>query len=265
MGRPSITEHPAYRRADHWVRRVLRFARAEVAAVFALAVVAGGVLSFIELADDMTEADGRAFDAAVLSALRPNADARDPWGPPWLQEAMLDLTSLGGIAVLALFAIAVMGFLLIQKKHLSAAMLPFALAGGVILSETLKSLFERDRPPPEFAAVETINASFPSGHALLATVFYLTVGVMLARTMARRRVKIYVIAAALLLALLVGISRVYLAAHWATDVLAGWSLGAAWAMLCWLAAYAIERHQVKKAAGLHDRPTPSNEPPVAGA
>ena len=252
------------RRAAHWTRRVWRFAREEVAAVFALAVIAGGVALFVELADDMGEADGRAFDRAVLDGLRPHADPRDAWGPTWVEEAMLDVTALGGIAVLVLFAIAVMGFLLIQRKHLSAVMLPIGLAGGVTLSEVLKDAFQRDRPPAEFAAVETINASFPSGHALLATVFYLTVGVMLARTMARKRVKAYVIGAALLLAVLVGSSRIYLAAHWTTDVLAGWSLGAAWAMACWLAAYAIERHQVKKAAGLHDKPAPSNEPPVPG-
>lgn len=266
MGRFPITEHPAFRRADHWVRRVLRFARAEVAAVFAFAVVAGGLLGFLELADEVGDAEGeRSLDRALLAWLRPHPDTHDALGPAWVEEAVADLTALGGISVLALFAVAVMGFLIIQRKHLSAAMLPFALAGGVVLSESLKGLFERDRPPAEFAAVETINASFPSGHALLATVFYLTVGVMLARTMARKRVKAYVIGAALLLALLVGASRVYLGAHWATDVLAGWSLGAAWAMACWLAAYAIERHQVKKAAGLHDAPAPSNEPRVDGA
>lgn len=265
MGTLAFTDHPAWRRAVHWSRRVWRFAREEVTAVAALAVIAGGLAAFVEIADDMTEADGRAFDQAVLAQLRPHADPADAWGPPWLEEAMIDLTSLGGIAVLALFALAVMGFLLINRKHLSALMLPFALAGGVILSETCKDLFGRDRPPAELAAVETINASFPSGHALLATVFYLTVAVMLARTMARKRVKAYVIGAGVLLALLVGVSRVYLAAHWATDVLAGWSLGAAWAMACWLAAYAIERTVVKRAAGLRDAPVPPNGAPVDGA
>ena len=59
------------------------------------------------------------------------------------------------------------------------------LAGGVALSEGLKAVFQRERPPIAFQAVETINASFPSGHALLSTVFYLSVAVMLTRAFPR--------------------------------------------------------------------------------
>ena len=97
--------------------------------------------------------------------------------------------------------------------------------------------------------METINASFPSGHALLSTVFYLTLGVMLERAFARRRMKIYILGAAVVVALLVGISRVYLAALWASDVMGGWALGAAWAMVCWLVAYAVQRQAVKRGLG----------------
>jgi len=236
--------------------RALRIARAEFAALGALLVMGLGVLAFVELADDMTEADGVAFDSAILAALRPYADPGRPWGPPWLKEAMADLTSLGGIAVLGLFAVIVAVFLLLQRKRLSALLLVLGLAGGVALSEGLKAVFERDRPPAAYRAVETLNASFPSGHALLATVFYLSVGVMLTRAFPRRRLKVFVLAVAVLLAMLVGLSRVYLGAHWATDVLAGWCVGAAWAMALWLAAYAVERRQRAAHAALQDAPAP---------
>lgn len=234
-------------------RRTLRIARTEIAAVSALFIVAGGVMTFVELADDMTEADGRAFDQAVLEAVRPEG-GRDPWGPPWLEEAALDLTALGGIAVLALFAVAVTGFLVMQRKRLSALMLVLGLAGGVALSEGLKALFGRERPPEALQAVETLNASFPSGHSLLSAVFYLSIGVMLSRAFPQRRFKIYVIAVAVLLTLIVGLTRVYLAAHWATDVLAGWSVGAAWAMALWLAAYALQRRQQARPEAPHVLP-----------
>lgn len=223
-------------------RRALRIARTEIAAVSALFVVALGVMTFVELADDMTEADGRAFDQAVLDAMRPGAMA-DPWGPGWLEEAALDLTALGGIAVLGLFALVVVGFLVLQRKRLSALLLVLGLAGGVALSEGLKALFGRERPPEELQAVETLNASFPSGHSLLSAVFYLSIGVMLTRAFRQRRFKAYIIGVAVLLTLIVGLTRVYLAAHWATDVLAGWSVGAAWAMALWLVAYAVQRRQ----------------------
>jgi len=219
-------------------------------------------MAFVGLADDMTEADGRAFDQAVLLAMRPGG-AADGWGPPWLETAALDLTSLGGIAVLGLFAVIVVLFLILQRKRLSALLLVLGLAGGVALSEGLKAVFARDRPPETYRVVETINASFPSGHALLSAVFYLSIGVMLTRAFPRRQFKAYVLGVAVLLTLIVGLTRIYLAAHWATDVLAGWSVGAAWAMALWLVAYAVQRRQAVHPAGPHDEALP-DEPVTDG-
>lgn len=251
--------------SDHAIRfsrRMLRLARTEIAAVSALFVIAAGVLTFVEVADDMTETDGQAFDQAVLSWVQPVPG--DPRGPWWLEEAAADLTSLGGISVLALFAVIAFAFLLIQRKRLSAALLAIGLAGGVGLSEGLKAVFGRQRPPQDFQAVETLNASFPSGHALLSAVFYLTLGVMLTRAFPRAHLKAFVLVVAMTIALLIGLTRVYLGAHWASDVVAGWSVGAAWAMVLWLVAYAIGRRQATHAAGLHDEPAPVTPPAVIG-
>lgn len=240
-------------------RRMLRMARTEIAAVSALFIVALGVMIFVEVADDMTEADGQAFDHAVLAWLQPVAG--EPRGPWWLKEAAADLTSLGGISVLALFAVIAFAFLLIQRKRLSALLLVVGLAGGVALSEGLKAMFQRERPPAVFQAVDTLNASFPSGHALLSTVFYLTLGVMLTRAFPRGRLKAFVLGAAILIALLIGLTRVYLGAHWASDVFAGWSVGAAWAMALWLVAYAVQRRQAVHTDGPHDETLPDE--PIA--
>jgi len=237
--------------------RVLTVARTEIAALTALFVAALGVVSFIEIADDMTEADGQALDQQVLALLRPYADDPGrPWGPWWLKEAAADITSLGGISVLGLFALIVVLFLLSQRKRLSSLLLILGLAGGVMLSEGLKAVFERDRPPQALQAVETINASFPSGHALLATVFYLSVAVMLTRAFPRQRFKVFVLGVGILMALLVGLTRIYLGAHWATDVFAGWAVGSAWAMVLWLIAYGVARWQKRHRAPLQDEPSP---------
>ncbi|WP_427790663.1 phosphatase PAP2 family protein [Brevundimonas diminuta] len=233
-----------------FLTRALRVARTEIAAVAALLVATLGVLVFVELADGVHDADNQVFDRAVLAAVRPYADDPGrPWGPWWLHEGAADLTSLGGLSVLALFAIMAVGFLLIMRKRLSALMLAVGLAGGVAISQGLKILFDRPRPPDIYQAVETMNASFPSGHTLLSTVFYLTLGVMLTRAFPRRRLKAYILGCAVVIALLIGVTRIYLAAHWASDVFAGWSVGAAWSMVLWLAAYAVERRQ-----RLHDAP-----------
>ncbi|WP_448795768.1 phosphatase PAP2 family protein [Brevundimonas sp.] len=240
-----------------FLRRAVGVARTEFAALGALMIVALGIMTFVEIADDMTEADGQAFDQMVLHWMQPVAG--QPRGPWWLHEAAGDVTSLGGIAVLGLFAIVAIGMLVILRKRLSALLLVIGLAGGVALSEGLKALFERERPPASYQAVETLNASFPSGHALLSTVFYLSVAVMMTRAFPKRRLKAYVLGVGMVFALMVGLTRVYLGAHWASDVMAGWCVGAAWAMALWLVSYAVERRQKRHHAHLVDDAPPSDE------
>jgi undecaprenyl-diphosphatase len=86
------------------------------------------------------------------------------------------------------------------------------------------------------------TASFPSGHSAGAALTYLTLGLLLAHTQESKAVKSYIFAVSVLLTLIVGLSRIYLGVHWPTDVLAGWSFGAAWALLCWIAVRWLERH-----------------------
>ncbi len=214
---------------------VLAFARSEAVMLAALAVAAGGLLAFVEIADDMTESDGAAFDWAVLRYLHPDElNLADPVGPVWLDHAMADFTALGSVTVLVSAVLLGSGFLLLRRRPLEALLLALALGGGLALSQSLKGLFLRERPPDAYRAVEVLNESFPSGHAMLSAVVYLTLGAMLARATPSARIRVYVLAAAILLTVLVGLTRLYLGAHWASDVLAGWSIGAAWATACWL-------------------------------
>jgi undecaprenyl-diphosphatase len=213
----------------------LAFARSEAVMLAGLAVIAGGMLAFVEIADDMTESDGRAVDLLVLRYLHPDpANPGDPVGPLWLDHAMSDFTALGSVTILVSVVLLAGGFLLLRRRGLEALLLVLGLGGGLVLSQSLKGLFMRERPPDAYRAVEVLNESFPSGHAMLSAVVYLTLGAMLARATPSKRIRAYVIGAAILLTVLVGVSRAYLGAHWASDVLAGWSVGAAWATACWL-------------------------------
>jgi undecaprenyl-diphosphatase len=228
-----------------FAERVAHIAAREVGALAAFVVLASGLLAFTYIAEEVVEADAHAFDMAVLQLLRPQSSApADPIGPWWLAYMAEDVTALGSTAVLGLVTAISAGFLLMQRKRGSAVLLVFALAGAVVLSELTKKLFGVERPPEIYRTFKTLNASFPSGHALLATTFYLTLGVVLARSQERRRVRAYLVGVAVLLALLVGGTRIFLAAHWTTDVLAGVCLGASWAMLCWLTAYGLQRRRV---------------------
>ena len=245
-----MTAHPIA-----FTARVIRVARNEIGMVAGLLVGSLGLALFAAVANGVTERDDQGFDWAVLRWTRPYADQPGhPIGPWWLHEAAIDITSLGGISVLGLFAMMAVGLLLIYRKKLSALLTVTGLAGGVVLSEGLKAVFDRPRPPEAYQVVETLNASFPSGHALLATVFYLSVGVMLTRAFPRHRLKAYALIWAVVLVLLIGLTRIYLGAHWASDVLAGWGIGAFWAMLLWLFAYAMERRQRVRMARLQDDP-----------
>jgi len=75
---------------------------------------------------------------------------------------------------------------------------------------------------------------------MLSAVVFLTLGGLLARYIAKRKIKIYVLALSVLMTVIVGCSRVYLGVHWPTDVLAGWMAGASWALFCWLGALFLQ-------------------------
>lgn len=213
---------------------VLAFARTEAVLLVAMAVIAGAILAFVGIADEISEGDAHAFDWAVLRFLHPGPDTGDPVGPAWLDSAVSDFTALGSASVLATLALGAAGLLVLRRRTLEAVMLSVAFGGGLAISEGLKTLFGRERPPDAWRAVEVLNPSFPSGHALLSAVVYLTLGAILARSTTHRAIRRYVMAAAILLAISVGLTRVYLGVHWMSDVLAGWCAGAAWAAACWL-------------------------------
>lgn len=217
-------------------KAVWSFVRAEFVLVASLAVIAAALLLFIEIADEMAEGEAHDFDMTVLQTLHPDAaNPSDPMGPFWLDHAAADLTALGSVSVLATIALLVGGFLVLQRKRLEAAIIAVAFVGGLTLSQSLKGFFDRERPPEIYRASEILNASFPSGHALLSAVVFLTLGAMLAQAAKGRALRIYVMSVAIILVLIVGLTRIYLGVHWTTDVLAGWSAGAAWATACWLA------------------------------
>lgn len=206
--------------------------RSEIALLGWMAGIAALLWGFVQLAGRLLGSGPRGFDEAVLLALRNPADLADPIGPPWLELFARDITSLGGIPVLTLVTLCSFGFLLMVRKRRTAVLLLIAVGGGLLLSSGLKDVFDRPRPDLVPHAVQVATQSFPSSHAMMSAITYLTLGALLARTQPRRRVKAYLLTSAVLLTLLVGTSRVYLGVHWPTDVLAGWWAGAAWAMLC---------------------------------
>lgn len=188
---------------------------------------------FVHLADDAPEGDYLVIENRILQSLR--YDGR-PLGGETAVSAMRDVTALGGAVVIVAMTLLTLGHLCLSRRYRVALLIAAATAGGQALNATLKHVFARERPDATLHLVEVRSPSFPSGHSMAASIFYLTNGALLARTTKRRRERYYLMGCALLLTFAVGFSRVYLGVHYPTDVLAGWCAGAAWAILCWFVA-----------------------------
>jgi len=223
-------------RTWNWLRQ-----NVDLLMLIALALIAVASWLLVELADEVLEGDTQAYDEWVLQRLRSPDDPADPIGPPWFDGLWRDVTALGSASVLVLVTLAGAGYLLMGKRYRTLALLLVVTLGGMTISFSMKALFARPRPEFISSLEHVASPSFPSGHSMLSAVVYLTLGTLLARTSNRWRYKIYFLTMALLLTLLVGISRVYLGVHYPTDVLAGWSAGLIWALTCWLIAYLLQR------------------------
>jgi undecaprenyl-diphosphatase len=212
-------------------------------------VVVLGLWAFAELADEVMEGDTRALDEWVIQAMRSTGDRADALGPAWVEEAVRDVTALGSSAVIILVVVVVLGFVALRRKYHALVLILIAVAGGGLLNLFLKHLFARPRPELVEPLIRVSSPSFPSGHSLLSAVVYLTLGALLTRLVEPMKLKLYIIGTALFLSFIVGLSRIYLGVHYPTDVLAGWTVGLVWAVLCWLLAERLQkRGWLEKAA-----------------
>jgi len=216
-----------------------RAVEGRVLAIFLVAV--GGAWAAIALLDAVAAKETRAFDAWVLRQLRAEDDPGDIVDPAWVEQAWREITALGDTVVLVLVVAAVAGGFFIMRRAAAAWLLIAASSSGVAFYHGLKRLVDRARPPEAFHLAEVATPSFPSGHSMMAAVVYITLWILIARLEVRRSIRIYGLAIALLITVLVGLSRVSLGVHYPTDVLAGWFFGTVWAIVCWLAVCRLER------------------------
>jgi undecaprenyl-diphosphatase len=230
-----------------WMTRVREWSsRVDLVVLIGVLVLIGGAWGFLAIANRVRVGEAPAIDTRILRAFRNPQNPADPLGPAWVEEAVRDVTGLGSTIVLGLAVVFVLGFLLTCRKFHTFWLVFVASGGGILLSLFLKEHFARPRPAVVPHLMVVSSPSFPSAHAQMAAVIYLTLGAILARLVHSRRQKVYILSVAILLTLLVGISRVYLGVHYPTDVLAGWTTGIMWALLCWLVARGLQkRHMVE--------------------
>ena len=216
--------------------------------LFAIAVL---LASFGLIAREVTGGRLTRLDRYVTLVLRNSDNPPRPVGPAWIQEAARDITSLGSIIVVVITPAAVAGYLFLTHKPGVAWLMLLAVASGIAVNNLLKLVFARHRPDVVVPAARVFTTSFPSGHATLSAIAYLTIGALLTRASPSATLSLYFMVLAVFLTLLVGFSRIYLGVHYPTDVLAGWCIGAAWAIFCWmLMAWLQKQGQVEPSGAL---------------
>lgn len=192
--------------------------------------------AFLGLALFIASGRSFAFDTSLMLLFRDSADPSVPIGPPWLREAMRDVTALGSFVGLGLMTIAAsLTLWLCGYRHLAIGLAVSVLAATAV-STGLKILVGRERPDIVEHTALTFTASFPSGHAFLSAVTMLSIAGFVGLASHRADIARLCIVLAWVMIVLIGISRVYLGVHWPTDVLAGWCLGVAWSSIAiaWL-------------------------------
>lgn len=202
--------------------------------IIGFGLMAGAFVVFWSLAEEILEGESHAFDEMILLALRAPGDASDPIGPDWIQYAVGDVTALGGYTVLTMLIIASATYLFAFGRWRHALIVIGATVSGALLMHFLKLGFARPRPDMVDHLTHAMNFSFPSGHATVSAVVYLTLGLLMAEAHKQKRMRILIMTGAVITTMLIGMSRIYLGVHYPSDVFAGWALGTGWAMLWWL-------------------------------
>jgi undecaprenyl-diphosphatase len=179
---------------------------------------------FVKITSELPENEVHSLDSSILTAV---VKIRRPW----LTGVAVDVTALGSITLVTLISVVALCVLLSLKDSMAAWQLVLNSVGAGIWTEITKNFIERTRPDDISHLVQVSGFSYPSGHSLASASLYLTIAILAARHLPITQGRLLLFGLAIVVISLVGMSRVYLGVHYATDVASGTSLGIAWALL----------------------------------
>jgi undecaprenyl-diphosphatase len=220
---PRVASGPD-RQWEGWAEQVE--AQPERVAGFGLALVLGFVgglvalAAFAWLAEEVLGRQTQQMDDATLAYLR-------QFSSPTLDLLALGVSLLGSEVVL-LLGVVLLGVFAWQRRWGAFSGLLLVTGGAQVLNDVLKELFHRTRPAPVAGFISAQQFSFPSGHAMVSAAFYFFLAYLAWRLVVGRAWRVVLVSGLVLLVLLIGLARLYLAAHFLSDVIAGYFAGFVW-------------------------------------
>jgi undecaprenyl-diphosphatase len=179
---------------------------------------------FLKITSELRENEVHSLDSSILAAV---VKIRRPW----LTGVAVDLTALGSITLVTVISLIVLCLLFSLKDSVAAWQLLLNSLGAGIWTQVTKSMIERTRPDDISHLVQVSGFSYPSGHSLASASLYLTIAIVAARHLPTAQARVVLFSLTIAVITLVGMSRVYLGVHYASDVASGALLGIAWALL----------------------------------
>jgi undecaprenyl-diphosphatase len=201
---------------------------------FAYFLLASGCGIFLLTLIGVTDGISESIDYFLLNNLGYTNKWTKTYGSPLFVHTLKDFSALGGKVLLFLAITFTVIYYKIRKENKLLWKFLIVIFGGSFLLLFMKMVFAEDVPYEPIDLLISSIAKYPSGHAYMATLFYLTIAVLLTRKQRRSEVRVYTFVFISVIIVLIGISRIFGAQHNLTEVLAGWSLAIIWLSCCWL-------------------------------
>lgn len=186
------------------------------------------------------------FSSLLLKYLGYTNKWSKSFGPEWFLGLNRDISALGGFPILFIFLTIIIIYYNLRRESKRLWRLLFVIIGGGILMLIAKTISAHEIPYDPIEIVTNSISQFPSGHAMMGTIFYIVLAVTISRRQHSRKTKKLTIISGVAIVLLIGICRILPGNHSVADVFAGWSLGLVWLSFCWLLERRIKINLDKK-------------------
>jgi undecaprenyl-diphosphatase len=212
----------------------------------ALVILLGSTFIFALTCLGLTNGYSEHLSSFLLKKLGYTNQWSTYYGPEWFVDLNKEFSALGNFPLMLFFLTVSVVYYHLRRESIRLWRLLFIVVVGGLLLFFAKLIFAPEIPHEPFEIMTNQISSFPSGHAMMGTIFYLTLAVTISRRQHSRRTKRLTLITGAIIAVIIGISRILPGIHTLKDVLAGWSLALIWLCLCWFLDRILKRYLRKK-------------------